>query len=62
VGPAGAWDSLAIGTPYLVPDGDGLLMYYVGFGPRPTARGVGGSIGLARSDGRDLTRWDKVVA
>ncbi|MCS6802163.1 MAG: glycosyl hydrolase [Chloroflexota bacterium] len=62
VGPAGTWDSLAIGTPYLVPDGAGLLMYYVGFGPRPTARGVGGSIGLARCDGRDLTRWEKVSA
>lgn len=61
VGPAGAWDSLAVGTPYLVPDGGGLRMYYVGFGPRPTARGVGGSIGLAYCDGSDLTRWDKVV-
>jgi predicted GH43/DUF377 family glycosyl hydrolase len=62
LGSPGAWDSIAIGTPYLVPDGAGLLMYYVGFGPRPTTRGVGGSIGLARCDGRDLTRWEKVIA
>ncbi|MFN8534711.1 MAG: glycosyl hydrolase [Dehalococcoidia bacterium] len=62
-GAAGAWDSIAIGTPYLVlDDAGGLLMYYVGFGPRPTDRGSGGSIGLARCDGRDLTRWEKVEA
>ena len=62
VGPPGAWDSLAVGTPYLVPEeGGALRLYYVGFGPRPTPRGVGGSIGLAVCDGRDLTRWEKVT-
>jgi predicted GH43/DUF377 family glycosyl hydrolase len=54
-GGPGAWDEMAIGTPYLLPMPDGALrLYYVGFSGQ-----IETGIGLATCDGRDLTRWEK---
>lgn len=64
----GAWDSGAVGTPWLIqaPDG-GLLMYYVGAGYRgeefddlvEAEASAVHQIGLATCDGEDLTRWTR---
>jgi hypothetical protein len=57
-GDPGAWDALAIGTPWLLPMPDGSLrLYYVGFDEQ-----VETGIGMAVCDGRDLTRWEKYAA
>jgi len=58
-GSAGDWDSRVVGTPYAVPPQRPLetwRLYYVG-----EADGKPGlAIGMAESDGPDLTRWRKV--
>jgi predicted GH43/DUF377 family glycosyl hydrolase len=58
---SGAWDALAVGTPWVVPVPDGSYrMYYVGMNEAsPTAGelGVKASIGVALSDGANFRRW-----
>jgi len=64
----GAWDSGAVGTPWIVPAPEGgLLMYYVGAGYRgedfsdlvEAEASAVHQIGLASCDGEDLTRWTR---
>jgi len=65
---SGRWDSLAVGTPYVVPMPDGSYrMYYVGIkeglDPELSARSQGGElavrhqIGMAVSDGPNFRKW-----
>jgi hypothetical protein len=57
-GPAGAWDCLAIGTPWAVDLGNGRWrLYYVGYDQRSVA-----AIGVAEAEAGDLTRWTKLPA
>ena len=61
---SGAWDAFAVGTPCVVPAGDGSFrMYYVG--ANETAGGFADElgkchqIGLAMSAGSELTQWSR---
>ena len=59
------FDSHGIGTPWLVPDGDRFRLYYVGATSAVAGDMESGEsrnihrIGLAFSDGADLTRWTR---
>lgn len=67
LGPTGAWDSGAVGTPWIVvdPDDRKLRMYYVGAGERAAGleehaeaeASAVHKIGMAECDGEDLTVW-----
>jgi predicted GH43/DUF377 family glycosyl hydrolase len=58
---SGAWDALAVGTPWVVPMPDGSYrMYYVGMNeasPNAGELGVAACIGVALSDGHDFRKW-----
>ena len=63
---SGAWDALAVGTPCVVPAPDqGFRLYYIGSNEPPGGHGVPDEmalrhqIGLALSDGDDVTRWHR---
>jgi hypothetical protein len=58
---SGAWDAMAVGTPWVVPMPDGSFrMYYVGMNegaPNAGELGVKAHIGVALSDGPNFRKW-----
>jgi beta-xylosidase len=61
---SGRWDAFAVGTPCVVPIEDGSFrLYYIGSneteGGFADELGLKHQIGLAVSDGPDLTRWER---
>lgn len=62
------WDGAGLGTPWVVPAGDGrLFMYFVGVTENPNPQpgmmdenAITHRFGLAICDGKDLTQWKRV--
>jgi hypothetical protein len=62
------WDGAGLGTPWIVPAGDGrLFMYFVGATENPNPQpgvmdenAITHRFGLAVCDGKDLTRWKRI--